>query len=82
MGRTRSLLAYGQESGRAGRDGGASQAIMLIDGHGRGWSDPPTVDTQGQEYITGGCRRRALDIYLDGTVDGYIRQQCEEGEAT
>ena len=81
VGRTRSLLDYGQESGRAGRDGGASQAIMLIDGHGQGWGDPPTVDSRVQEYVGGSCRRRALDIYLDGTVDGYTRQQCEAGEA-
>jgi superfamily II DNA helicase RecQ len=81
VGQPRSLLDYGQESGRAGRDGRASQAIMLIDGHGRGWSDPPTIDPQVQEYITGACRRRALDIYLDGTVDGYSQQQCEDGEA-
>jgi superfamily II DNA helicase RecQ len=36
VGQTRSLLDYGQESGRARRDGGASEAIMLINSHGRG----------------------------------------------
>lgn len=39
------------------------------------------MDGRVEEYITGGCRRRAIDQYLDGTVDRYIRQQCEEGEA-
>lgn len=81
VGRVRSLLEYGQESGRAGRDGGDSQVIMLIDGHGRGWGDAPTVDSRVEEYIAGGCRRQVLDAYLDGTVDGYTRQQCEPGEA-
>jgi superfamily II DNA helicase RecQ len=33
VGQMRSLLDYRQESGRARRDGDASQAIMLIDGH-------------------------------------------------
>lgn len=36
MGRTRSLLDYKQESGRARRDGDTSQAIILIDGHRQG----------------------------------------------
>lgn len=80
IGQTQSLLDCAQESGRAGHDGGASEAIMLIDGQGWGWNDPPTVDSRIQEYVMGGCRRRALDIYLDGTVDGYTRQQCEAGE--
>lgn len=80
VGRTQSLLDYGQESGRAGRNGDASQAIMLIDGHRLGWGDPPMVDSWVQAYIGGCCRRRALDTYLDGMVDGYTRQQCEDSK--
>jgi hypothetical protein len=73
-------LDYRQESGRARRDGDASQAIMLIDGHRLGWEDPSIVDSRVQAYISGHCQWQVLDIYLDGTVDGYTRQQYKDSE--
>ena len=87
LGRPRTLLEYGQESGRAGRDGFASEAIIL---HPHGWhSQDPWMDRvpeadfqQVQEYMEvvegTGCRRYILDQYLDGTVDGYTRRQCQD----
>ncbi|KKK21656.1 hypothetical protein AOCH_006948 [Aspergillus ochraceoroseus] len=50
IGRPRMLLDYGQESGRAGRDGVASKASL---------SSP-------------------RDQYLDGTINGYSWQQCQD----
>ncbi|EED17274.1 DNA helicase recq1, putative [Talaromyces stipitatus ATCC 10500] len=81
VGPTRTLLDYGQESGRAGRDGRPSLAVMLIDGSGQGVGYPEVVDERVRQYIDGRCRRRTLDRYLDGMVDGYEWEQCEEGEA-
>jgi len=89
VGRPRSLLDYAQESGRAGRDGQGSTAVMVLDGSGGGWGDPVTDRDAGslraleqvQRYIDQPCRRGVFDPYLDGEVDGYQRQQCEEGEA-
>jgi hypothetical protein len=102
LGRTRTLLDYAQESGRAGRDGQGSEAIMIIP---MTEPPPPWDPTQGpseedqalvQQYIDGeatvrdhdigtpqppACRRVVLDRYLDGSVDGYIRVQCEASEA-
>ncbi|KAL4744203.1 P-loop containing nucleoside triphosphate hydrolase protein, partial [Aspergillus terricola var. indicus] len=87
LGRPRTLLEYGQESGRAGRDGLASEAVIV---HPQGWDDlDPWVDRVSDaefervqtymEVVEGvGCRRYVLDQYLDGTVDGYTRQQCQD----
>ena len=91
VGRTRTLLDYAQESGRAGRDGQRSEAIMILDGSAQHWGDPPDEDSSEkarglvQEYIDGPsegvrCRRAVLDRYLDGEIDGYQRGQCEERE--
>jgi superfamily II DNA helicase RecQ len=42
LGRPRTLLDYGQESGRAGRDGLASEAVII---HPQGWDDlDPWID--------------------------------------
>ncbi|KAL4732842.1 P-loop containing nucleoside triphosphate hydrolase protein, partial [Aspergillus similis] len=87
LGRPRTLLDYGQESGRAGRDGQASEAIII---HPQGWDDlDPWIDQVSDEdfervqtymeVVEGvGCRRYVLDQYLDGTVNGYTRQQCQD----
>ena len=76
------LKDYGQESGRAGRDGQSSEAIIMMptrDGrptevapkNEKGWVDI-------QEFISSGlCRRVVLDQVMDGRMD---REMCEEGE--
>ena len=66
------LREYGQESGRCGRDGQFSRAIIV-----RGaW---PGQDARVKAYVDGqGCRRVQLDEYLDGDA---TRTQCQEGEA-
>jgi superfamily II DNA helicase RecQ len=86
IGFPRSLLDYAQESGRAGRDHLRSEAIII---QPEGFDEVPawfdqntTSEPVGLElvrrYIFGddGCRRVALDGYLDGAMDGYTRQQC------
>jgi superfamily II DNA or RNA helicase len=87
LGRPRTLLDYGQESGRAGRDGQPSEAIII---HPQGWEDPdPWINRVSDddfervqtymEVVEGvGCRRYVLDQYLDGTVNRYTRQQCQD----
>jgi superfamily II DNA helicase RecQ len=87
IGAPRTLLDYAQESGRAGRDGQASEAIIIqprgMEGGGpdareKGGEDNQVEEAQlVQRYIAGGeCRRVVLDEYLDGMVDGYQRQRC------
>jgi superfamily II DNA helicase RecQ len=66
----RSLIDYAQESGRAGRDGQASRAVMV--GGGRGGN----CDEAVQKYMQASCRRRVLDAYLDGDD----RERCKPGE--
>ncbi|KAL4777937.1 hypothetical protein BJX76DRAFT_363212 [Aspergillus varians] len=36
---------------------------------------------QVQDYMGPRCRQYILDWYLDGTVDGYTRQQCQDQDA-
>lgn len=75
------LLAYAQESGRAGRDGKPSEVIVLR---------PPLNQLRARlheqdqiwRYLGGRrvkpeCRRAGLDEYLDGQAD---RTECRDGE--
>ncbi|KAG8352196.1 hypothetical protein FVEN_g9667 [Fusarium venenatum] len=75
---------YGQQSGRAGRDGLPSEAVILRPERPRQrqLSDQMGADTKldpsCREFLRGGqCRRVALDRALDGRQD---RQACEDGE--
>lgn len=77
------LRDYAQESGRAGRDGQASQAIImrsttLVRGQKvleKGWN----IQASMLGYIEGSqCRRVCLDTFLDGQTE---RAKCQEGEA-
>ena len=71
---------YGQQSGRAGRDGLPSQALVLR--ARRGPSDQTRadklLDASCREFLSSTqCRRISLDRGLDGRQD---RVMCEEGE--
>jgi superfamily II DNA helicase RecQ len=82
IGRLRSLLEYAQESGRAGRDGEASEAIMIWlaameQAPGYVSESSAEDDEQVELYLAAVvCRRRVLDRYLDGATDGYERDRC------
>jgi superfamily II DNA helicase RecQ len=74
----RTLLDYAQESGRAGRDGLKSEAIMIV-----GWDvgdyGEKKEDVELVQQLIGsseGCRKAVLGRYLDG-LEG---QTCKEGE--
>jgi superfamily II DNA helicase RecQ len=87
LGRPQILLDYSQESGRAGQDGLASEAVII---HLQGWDNlNPWIDQVSDgnfervqaymEVVEGvGCRRYVLDQYLDGMVNRYTRQQCQD----
>lgn len=80
----RTLLEYAQESGCAGCDGEASETVMIIlaemDGVPEYAMDQSEEDqVLVEEYIAmehPGCRRRVLDRYLDGVINGYERIAC------
>jgi superfamily II DNA helicase RecQ len=95
MGVPWTLLDYAQESGRAGWDREASEAI-IIQPRGMEGGHPDTMDRREgednkeeeeeaqlvQRYMAGGgCRRVVLDEYLDRMVDGYQRQRCGDAGA-
>ncbi|KAF2742023.1 P-loop containing nucleoside triphosphate hydrolase protein [Sporormia fimetaria CBS 119925] len=81
-----SMLDYAQESGRAGRDGMRSEAVMIAqEGDQRPANDEQTEIEQAlvRLYVEGAnrilqCRR----VVLDGFLDRRIRERvgCEEGE--
>lgn len=71
VGTPRTLLDYAQESGRAGRDGQTSVAVII---QPAGWDEPapwmadtpvPEIERM-QQYMAALCRRQVLDQYLDG----------------
>jgi superfamily II DNA/RNA helicase len=80
-----SVLDYAQESGRAGRDGLLSEAIMMVqDGNQRAAKDKQDEADQAlvRSYVgesgAARCRRVVLDGYLDRRETE--RAGCEEGE--
>jgi superfamily II DNA helicase RecQ len=83
-GTVRRLREYAQESGRAGRDGLKSEAIILrgvsYDRWGKVQEGEPHGDVEDEmrEFITTeGCRRVVLDRAMDRRRD---RDSCEQGE--
>ena len=75
----RQIRDYAQESGRAGRDGTASEAIIVCNQVPKGhdtWMDVNEIDMP--EFMCGrGCRRVIMDRIMD---DNKERRGCEEGE--
>lgn len=83
VGTVRMVRHYAQESGRAGRDGKPSEAIIMqgFRKSRRGRTPtrfPKDVEAEMVELIGGeGCMREVLDKAMDGRED---REGCEEGE--
>lgn len=69
----RSMMDYGQASGRAGRDGLPSRAIIIRGG----LEFEDELIKQYMDAERKQCRRIDIDKYLDGNVE---RQYCQEGE--
>jgi superfamily II DNA helicase RecQ len=79
------VLDYAQESGRAGRDGLRSEAVMIVqEGEQRPAKDKQAEAEQQlvRAYVgieeTATCRRVVLDGYLDSRATERV--VCEEGE--
>lgn len=78
-GARRRLRDYAQESGRAGRDGGRSEAVIVHTGQagGRGGDKASWLDKGMEAFLGPGCGRVVLDRVMDGWTE---RTGCEEGE--
>lgn len=71
------LRDFAQESGRAGRDGGMSESIVVAGGVGGRNVDEEERDRIERYQADTICSRVVLDAYLDGRTD---RVGCEDGE--
>jgi superfamily II DNA helicase RecQ len=75
------MADYAQQSGRAGRDGQRSEAIVIrLDAQGSSTRPRPLIaeHAAADSYIRGDvCRRVILDSVMDGRNN---REGCEEGE--
>lgn len=81
-GAPRRLRDYAQESGRAGRDGARSEAVIVQAGQGRSAGgdrgrEESWFDDGMEEFLGPRCRRVVLDRVMDGWAE---RTGCEEGE--
>lgn len=81
-----SLDDYGQQSGRAGRDGAtASEAVILRKVHVDRWGKRRVeagrrTEPAMRKFVSGDvCRRSVMDSYMDGDV-GEPRTTCRAGE--
>lgn len=83
VGVVRQIRQYAQESGRAGRDGLGSEAIIMrglrkVQGEWVPQGFCKEVDEDMKELIgSSQCMRKVLDQAMDGRRDRY---RCEEGE--
>ncbi|KAK4117938.1 P-loop containing nucleoside triphosphate hydrolase protein, partial [Parathielavia appendiculata] len=85
-GAPRRLRDYAQESGRAGRDGEKSEAVIVLHKgsdtvQGRAKKEKAErkalVEEAMEEFMGG---RRCRRVVMDRVMDGYDRMGCEEGE--
>ncbi|KFA70949.1 hypothetical protein S40288_10242 [Stachybotrys chartarum IBT 40288] len=77
----RRMEDYAQQSGRAGRDGQASEAVVLhMDTGAHKWKKNVLITEDGtaDDYVSRrACRRVVMDSIMDGRTDRY---SCETGE--